>query len=112
MARMRRKFADVIANQRRGLGSIERNRSPRTTRNISPIGRIVDYEQGKGGRDMSMLPSPIDDRIIETNLMPDTRRKDIKSILDFLKSREDQGEQYQPTLPIFLEIYMDLTVVE
>jgi hypothetical protein len=60
MARMRRKFADVIANQRRGLGSIERNRSPRTTRNISPIGRIVDYEQGKGGRDMSMLPSPIE----------------------------------------------------
>ena len=54
MARMRRKFADVIANQKRGLRNIGRDRSP----NISPRGRIVDYEEGKGGRDPSGLRNP------------------------------------------------------
>ena len=113
---MRRKFADVIANQKRGLRSIGRDRSP----NISPRGRIVDYEQGKGGRDPSGLRNPfsryqtnpreefisrfdggypIDNRIIETNLMPDTQKDDMKSILDFLRATEDQGKQYEPTLP-------------
>ena len=116
MARMRRKFADVIANQKRGLRSIGRDRSP----NISPRGRIVDYEEGKGGRDPSGLRNPFsryrtnpredfieytgggyppNDRVIETTLMPDAQKDNMKSILDFLRAQEDQGKQYEPTLP-------------
>ncbi len=46
MARMRRKFADVMANQRRGLRSIGRDRHPYR----SPIGSgVSDYYSERGG---------------------------------------------------------------
>jgi hypothetical protein len=114
----------IRENQRKGLANIGRDRNP----NISPRGRIVDYEEGKGGRNPSGLRNPFsryqtnpredfieytgggyspNDRVIETNLMPGTQKDDMKSILDFLRATEDQaipgGTPYDPLLPDTLD---------